>query len=71
MKIVINDPKKVSIFATIFRRLKDVAPDVNIDLYTDKMYIQGMDDARVCLFELLLQSDWFEEYNNMKKVDIE
>jgi proliferating cell nuclear antigen PCNA len=67
MKIVINDPKKVSIFATIFRRLKDVAPDVNIDLYTDKMYIQGMDDARVCLFELLLQSDWFEEFDVNKQ----
>jgi len=67
MRIVINDPKKVSIFATIFRRLKDVAQDVNIDVYPDKMYIQGMDDARVCLFELLLQDDWFAEFDVNKQ----
>ena len=26
-----------------------------------------MDDARVCLFELLLQSDWFEEFDVNKQ----
>jgi len=26
------------------------------------MYIQGMGSSQVCLFELLLQKDWFEEY---------
>jgi proliferating cell nuclear antigen len=63
MRIVISDPQKVSTFSTIFRHLKNVAVDVNMDVYPDKLYIQGMDDARVCLFELLLQKDWFEEYD--------
>ena len=26
------------------------------------MYIQGMGDSQVCLFELLIQKDWFTEY---------
>jgi hypothetical protein len=63
MRIVISDPQKVSTFSTIFRHLKNVAVDVNMDVYPDKLYIQGMDDAHVCLFELLLQKDWFEEYD--------
>ena len=62
MKIVISDTTKVKIFATIFRQLKNLVADVNIDLYEDKMYIQGMDVAQACLFELLLQKDWFEEF---------
>ena len=62
MKLVITEPKKVKVFATIFRQLKDVVMDVNIDMREETMYIQGMDSAQVCLFELLLQEDWFEEY---------
>ena len=62
MKIVISDTTKVKIFATIFRQLKNLVADVNIDLYEDKMHIQGMDVAQACLFELLLQKDWFEEF---------
>lgn len=63
MKIVISNPQKVTVFSTIFRHLKNVAPVVNIDILPDKFYIQGMDDSHVCLFELLLQKDWFEEYD--------
>ena len=62
MKIVITEPTKVKAFATIFRQLKDVVADVNIDMDADTMYIQGMGSSQVCLFELLLQKDWFAEY---------
>ena len=62
MKIVISDPIKVKIFATIFRQLKNMISDINMNLDEDKMYIQGMGEAQACLFELLIQKDWFEEY---------
>jgi proliferating cell nuclear antigen len=62
MKFVITDSKKVKIFSTIFRQLKDVVADVNIDMNVDSVYIQGMGNSQVCLFELKLQKDWFDEY---------
>jgi len=62
MKLVITEPTKVKAFATIFRQLKNIVADVNIDLNYDTMYIQGMGDSQVCLFELLIQKDWFTEY---------
>jgi proliferating cell nuclear antigen len=62
MKLVITEPKKVKAFATIFKQLKNVTADVNIDFTEDTMYIQGMDSAQACLFELLLQKSWFEEF---------
>ena len=63
MKFVISDPVKVNVFATIFRQLKDILADVNIDLYPDKMTIQGMGESHACLFELTLQKSWFAEYD--------
>ena len=42
MKFIISDTAKVKIFATIFRQLKNLVADVNINMYSDKMYIQGM-----------------------------
>lgn len=62
MKLVITEPKKVKAFATIFKQLKNVAADVNIDFTEDTMYIQAMDSAQACLFELLLQKEWFQEF---------
>lgn len=62
MKLVITEPTKVKAFATIFKQLKNVTADVNIDFTEDTMYIQGMDSAHACLFELLLQKEWFTEY---------
>ena len=62
MKLVITEPKKVKAFATIFKQLKNVAADVNIDFTEETMYIQAMDSAHACLFELLLQKEWFQEF---------
>jgi len=62
MKLVITEPTKVKAFATIFRQLKNIVADVNIDFNDDTVYIQGMGQSQVCLFELLIQKDWFTEY---------
>jgi len=63
---VITEPTKVKAFAIIFRQLKDFIADVNIDLSEDALYIQGMGDSHVCLFELILQKDWFAEFEVVK-----
>lgn len=62
MKLIITEPKKVKAFATIFKQLKNVTADVNMDFTEDTMSIQCMDSAHACLFELLLQKDWFAEF---------
>lgn len=62
MKIVISDTQKVKAFSSIFRFLKDIIADVNIDMTEDKMYIQGMGEAQACLVELELQKEWFQTY---------
>jgi proliferating cell nuclear antigen len=66
MKFVITEQTKVKAFATIFKQLKNVTADVNIDFTEDTMYIQCMDSAHACLFELLLQKEWFSEYSLKK-----
>ena len=60
--IVISDIQKVKAFANIFRFMKDIIADVNIDMTEDKMYIQGMGEAQACLVELELQKEWFQTY---------
>ena len=66
MRLVITEPKKVKAFVTIFKQLRNVTADVNINFTEDTMFIQCMDSAHACLFELLLQKDWFAEFNVSK-----
>ena len=42
--------------------MKNIVDDVNIEFNNDTVYIQGMGHSQVCLFELLIQKDWFTEY---------
>ena len=63
MRIVISDPSKVNKFATVFRHLKDLVPDVNLELYGTYMYMQGMGSSHASLVELQLHKDWFEVYD--------
>jgi len=62
MKLVITEPTKVKAFAIIFRQLKNIVADVNMEFSDESVYIQGMGQSQVCLFELLIQKDWFTEY---------
>ena len=66
MRLVITEPTKVKHFAIIFRQLKDFIADVNIDLTEESLYIQGMGHSHVCLFELILQKEWFSEFEVKK-----
>ncbi len=63
MKFVLREPTKIDIFTNIFRGLYNVNQDVNFHFNKNNLYIQTMDTAQICLFELQLEDTWFDEYN--------
>lgn len=62
MKLKISEKPKKDIFLSIFNLLKTCSSIVTMIYKQNELYIQGMDKAHVCLFEIKLQSDWFDEY---------
>ena len=67
MRIEIHDKKKCELFITIFNHIKSFNENINIDVQSDKLFIQGMDHSHVSIFELYLYSDWFDEYSQTDK----
>jgi proliferating cell nuclear antigen len=62
MKLIIQDKNKISKFATIFQYAKNFTETIILDFTQERLYIQSMDKAHVCLLELHLQNDWFDLY---------
>jgi len=62
MKIVINDKVKKDIFTALFQTLKNCTNNICVIFYDDHLYIQGMDKAHVCLFNVTISNSWFNEY---------
>tara|TARA_B100001093_G_scaffold518769_1_gene604842 strand:- start:1675 stop:2475 length:801 start_codon:yes stop_codon:yes gene_type:complete len=62
MKIVISSKGKVTKFIQIFRNLKDICNDVNINVSEYGMYAQGMDSSHISLFEFKMVPSWFDVY---------
>jgi proliferating cell nuclear antigen len=66
MKIVISNKKKVDKLVTIFRHLKSIVIDVNLN-FTDKgLYIQSMDSSHACLVEISIRNEWFDKFTIKK-----
>ena len=61
-------PTKSRIFTTMVELLSSIVDEMNIDFNNNKMYIQTMDSSRISLFEMTLDSNWFEEYNVTKNI---
>ena len=64
MEIKLFDPKKISIFESIFKNLKNIIKECCIEFNEEGLYIQGMDTTHALLFELNIISEWFDCYNN-------
>jgi len=68
MNLEIKDPEKKNVFAKALKYLTQFTPNVSIrcgkegDNDEDRFYIQGMDSAHVSLFELNLESSWFDSF---------
>jgi hypothetical protein len=67
MKFTIKEKSKKDIFISLFQVLKNCSSLVNMMFKEDHLYVQGMDRAHVCLFDLKIMSPWFESYE--KKQD--
>lgn len=58
-----SDIKSTNLCATI-HGLKHFALDaLTVVCDADKVYMQGLDNSHVCLFEVELHSSWFDEYS--------
>ena len=62
MRFEINDKKKCDIFIHIFNNLKNFTDNAIIHIDNDKMFIQGMDNSHVCVYELQLDNSWFSQW---------
>lgn len=59
---VISDNKKKEMFLSMIQLFKQTTSHMNVNLTTSHFHIQGMDKSHVCLFDLNLQSSWFDHY---------
>jgi proliferating cell nuclear antigen PCNA len=62
VNIIITDPIKSDIFASIFQHIKLFTDTINIMFEKERMYIQSMDAARVSIFEIIIPATWFDTY---------
>tara|TARA_B110000444_G_C18829006_1_gene592059 strand:- start:1236 stop:2027 length:792 start_codon:yes stop_codon:yes gene_type:complete len=67
MKLSLETKKKVMAFSTIFKNLKNIVDEINITFKTDKIYMQGMDNTHALLFEMVIQSEWFDKYETKEE----
>lgn len=63
MNICIRNSQKSELFTSIFQHIRLFTENINITFSKERMYLQSMDSSRVSIFELVLPSDWFDEYN--------
>jgi len=62
MKLTISDKAKRDVFISIFHLLKQSTSAVTLMFLPDHLYIQGMDNSHVCLFDIKIMADWFTTY---------
>ena len=66
MNIVLKETTKVVQFSSIMKNLKNFSQDVEFVVSENGVYTQGMDGSHCCLFEMILKSDWFDEFDTDK-----
>jgi proliferating cell nuclear antigen len=70
MRLFISDVKKSEYFQIIFQNIKLFTDVYNIECDENGLYIQGMDNAHVSIFETRLSNEWFSEYECSEKISI-
>tara|TARA_A100001015_G_scaffold30086_1_gene33523 strand:- start:3491 stop:4318 length:828 start_codon:yes stop_codon:yes gene_type:complete len=63
MNIVLKDTSKIAQFSSILKNLKNFSNEIVLIVDNNQMYAQGMDSSHCCLFELVLKSSWFTEFD--------
>jgi len=62
MDFIIKNGTKADKFTIIFQHLKAFSDHINIMFEKDKLFIQSMDSAHVCVLDLKMPSSWFDKY---------
>jgi proliferating cell nuclear antigen PCNA len=63
MEILLENQNKIKIFQNIIQVLSLMNDTISIKLFEDKLKVLDMDDTHICLFELILDNQWFDKYN--------
>jgi proliferating cell nuclear antigen len=70
MNVVLRNPQKAEVFSSLFQHIKLFTDHVNIMFEKDHMYLQSMDSSRVSVFEIKLESTWFDTYEHTHPTSI-
>ena len=62
MRLNISDKIKKDVFISLFHLLKQNTSSISIIFNEEYIYIQGMDNSHVCLFDIKIMGSWFTEY---------
>jgi proliferating cell nuclear antigen PCNA len=63
MKLELSNKTKVGQLVTIFRNIKTIVQDANINISETGCYIQSMDSSHVCLAEIKIDKEWFDLFD--------
>jgi len=67
MQFQISDKKKKDVFISIFQVLKNCSSLISCTFEEGLVHVQGMDKSHVCLFDIKLNKNWFENYDVTEK----
>lgn len=62
MELELTSPTKIQQFISIFQYLEAFSGNVNLMFYSDRLFMQTTDAARVSVCELFLPDIWFDNY---------
>ena len=62
MKLVISDKRKKEMFVALFQILKGCTNLISMMVSDDHIFMQGMDKAHVCLFDIKIMGTWFSHF---------
>ena len=61
--LIIKEENKRRLFTAFFQVLKSCSIIINIHFKSDLMHIQGMDQSHICLYDIQIVKEWFDEYD--------
>ncbi len=62
MRCVITNQENIEKIATIFHHVKNLTNELNIDLNSNGLSFQALGTNHVCLIEMNINKDWFDEF---------
>lgn len=63
MEVIVKDINKGNIFVEIFKKIKVFTDSFVLTFNDENLYLQGMDSSHIIVFELIINKEWFDEYN--------